>query len=316
MNYKKIYNCFVEHFKNTNAKQRLATRDKNDKRLASMTIYTENHHIIPKSLGGKDEEDNLINLLPEEHLFMHKLRFKAFNNREDMLAVRLMLNGFSNTANNNKELAVCERLTKQIKKDYAWIKQNSFNFRKEHGWQTEEGRRKISESRKGTFPAKDKITGEIIGSVHKDHPNIKNGIWVHHSTGKVPVTRKSDSKKLYIDSDEYQKNKTLYVYRGPSAKGKNNPRWKNIETEKIFEDYKIFCIEQKMIVSLNHFYIFFPDYPKRLNKKETYSRIKNDLPGLPYLVKNGYKKEELDMYFKGKKPKQYFLELKESNDKN
>jgi len=307
MDYKKAYNRFVKHFKSTTAKQRLFSRNQNDKRLENEVLYTENHHIIPRSLGGGDDDFNLVELLPEEHLFMHKLRYKAYNNREDMLAVRYMLNGFSNSANNNKSLSVCEKLTRQIKKDYVWIKQNSYDFRIEHGWQTEEGRKRISESRKNTYPVKDEITGEMIGSIDKDHPNIKNGIWVHHSKGKVPVTRISDDKKLYIDSDEYQKNKHLYIYRGPNADGKNNPRWKNIETDEIFDDYRTFCIKHKMIVSLNHFYIFFPDYPKkRLHKMKTYDRIRKEFPTMPYLVKQGYKKEELNLYFDGKTQKNIF----------
>lgn len=29
--------------------------------------YTEKHHIVPKCLGGSDDEDNLVVLTPEEH---------------------------------------------------------------------------------------------------------------------------------------------------------------------------------------------------------------------------------------------------------
>ena len=35
--------------------------------------YKERHHVIPKCLGGTNEKENLIDLLPEEHYTAHKL---------------------------------------------------------------------------------------------------------------------------------------------------------------------------------------------------------------------------------------------------
>ena len=35
--------------------------------------YYEKHHIIPKCLGGNDEENNLIDLFAREHFIAHKL---------------------------------------------------------------------------------------------------------------------------------------------------------------------------------------------------------------------------------------------------
>ena len=37
--------------------------------------YQEKHHIIPKSLGGTDDKDNLIYLYAEEHYYAHKLLY-------------------------------------------------------------------------------------------------------------------------------------------------------------------------------------------------------------------------------------------------
>ena len=33
--------------------------------------YTENHHIIPKCLGGSNLEENLVNLTAREHFVCH-----------------------------------------------------------------------------------------------------------------------------------------------------------------------------------------------------------------------------------------------------
>lgn len=58
MNYKKIYNQIIE-----NRKQN--PLDENE--------YGENHHIVPKSLGGTDEKENLIRLSAREHFICHAL---------------------------------------------------------------------------------------------------------------------------------------------------------------------------------------------------------------------------------------------------
>jgi hypothetical protein len=42
-------------------------------RIIDSNVYYENHHIIPKSLGGGNESDNLVNLTPREHFRAHQL---------------------------------------------------------------------------------------------------------------------------------------------------------------------------------------------------------------------------------------------------
>lgn len=39
-------------------------------------LYTERHHIIPKSMGGGNEKDNLVRLTPREHFVAHWLLTK------------------------------------------------------------------------------------------------------------------------------------------------------------------------------------------------------------------------------------------------
>lgn len=42
-------------------------------KIRSNTSYTEIHHIIPRSLGGSDVEDNLVKLTAREHFICHLL---------------------------------------------------------------------------------------------------------------------------------------------------------------------------------------------------------------------------------------------------
>jgi hypothetical protein len=45
-------------------------------------VYYEKHHIIPKSLGGNNDEDNLILLTPKEHFIAHLLLTKMYEGKE------------------------------------------------------------------------------------------------------------------------------------------------------------------------------------------------------------------------------------------
>ena len=126
MDYERLYLRFCSAFKKSNPRERLYSRNKNNKRLFLDKIYTEYHHILPKSLGGTDEEVNLVEVLPEEHLFLHKLRYKAYRKREDFLAIRFILNGFKS----KKHKIISDDSEKKFKNIYGWFRQNCYEFRK------------------------------------------------------------------------------------------------------------------------------------------------------------------------------------------
>lgn len=66
MDYRKIYNALIQKRK--------------EKRLSRKECYCEKHHIIPRSIGGTDEEVNLVLLTAREHSLAHKIlvRILAF----------------------------------------------------------------------------------------------------------------------------------------------------------------------------------------------------------------------------------------------
>jgi hypothetical protein len=53
--------------------------------------YTEKHHIIPKCLGGSDEQSNLVNLTPEEHYIAHQLLVKIYPNSDSLVYAACMM---------------------------------------------------------------------------------------------------------------------------------------------------------------------------------------------------------------------------------
>lgn len=60
--------------KYTNAYYRIVDRAKN--RVLEENESVEKHHIIPKSFGGTDDEDNMVTLYPREHFVAHHLLTK------------------------------------------------------------------------------------------------------------------------------------------------------------------------------------------------------------------------------------------------
>ena len=63
--------------------------------LDKKDCYCERHHIIPKSEGGKDEPDNLVNLTAREHYIAHLLLMKIYNDWKMKHAFTMMAYGNS-----------------------------------------------------------------------------------------------------------------------------------------------------------------------------------------------------------------------------
>jgi HNH endonuclease len=180
MDYKKIHNQLIDYCNKTTPRYRLEQRNLKDPRLKNTHLYVEVHHIIPRSLGGTDAITNLVTLLPEEHIFIHMLRWKMYKIRNDILAVRFCLNGY----NKNKTCKPVYNLTKSLRMGYAWLKQQSKDVREGMGWQSPEGRERIAAARRGKIVVKDAATGSIVGSVSTTHPKVVGGEWVHHTKGR------------------------------------------------------------------------------------------------------------------------------------
>lgn len=61
MNYKNIYDKIINH-----------------RKLNEVIGYRENHHIIPRCLGGTDDKENLVLLTAKEHFICHLLLTKIY----------------------------------------------------------------------------------------------------------------------------------------------------------------------------------------------------------------------------------------------
>jgi Straboviridae homing endonuclease len=78
MNHLKYYEFIIKQAKSVNRKK-------------SQGIYYENHHIIPRCLGGLDVKENLVLLTAKEHFVCHKLLTYIYpKNRKIALAYHRM----------------------------------------------------------------------------------------------------------------------------------------------------------------------------------------------------------------------------------
>lgn len=220
MNYINLHNNFINYCKSTSPRERLISRNKNDIRLNEDYIYVEKHHIIPKHLNGSNSSENIISLLPEEHYIIHLIRYKAFKNWKDFKAVIFIRNGYKNKTNIDET---------PYSKKIGLHKHFISSYRNEHGWQSSEGRQAISKARKGTMPVIDILTGENIGSVSINHPNVLNGKWVHHSKGKISCFD-DNGNKIWVSTEERKLNG--WIANTKEVGGKNNPNYKEMTSER------------------------------------------------------------------------------------
>jgi hypothetical protein len=98
MNYQRIYDNII---------QRGKTR--------ILDGYKEKHHIIPRCLGGTDDEINLVSLTPEEHYLCHLLLVKMHpNNIRLVRAAMFMISANKDQQRNNKA--------------YGWLKRQYSDY--------------------------------------------------------------------------------------------------------------------------------------------------------------------------------------------
>lgn len=105
MNYARIYNRIIEN-----------------RLISPFSGYTEEHHIVPVSLGGSNSKDNLVKLTAREHFICHWLLVKMYKGCK--ISYYKMLKAFNMmlVAHTNKQDRYCKmtsRLFEIYRKDLA-----------------------------------------------------------------------------------------------------------------------------------------------------------------------------------------------------
>ena len=114
MNYEKHYSVLIERAKNR-----------------IIDEYTENHHILPKCVGGTDDKSNIVALTPEEHFLAHQLLVKIYPKESKLVYAALMMCSSSkfHGRRNNKFYGWIKRRYQSICKQRVGDKNGSYGTR-------------------------------------------------------------------------------------------------------------------------------------------------------------------------------------------
>ncbi len=181
MNYKKHYELLIYRAKN---------------RL--LEGYSENHHIIPKCIGGTNKKENLVKLTPEEHYVAHQLLIKIYPNESKLIyAAKMMTVG--NMRNN---------------KLYGWLRKK---FSIVHSYGQTERYLNMPSPRKGkkwSQEQKDKIKGRT---------SPRKGAVTSQET-KDKISKANKGKLSWNEGKTYSKETRQKISKSRIAK-RGDPNW-------------------------------------------------------------------------------------------
>jgi len=146
----------------------------------TLDCYTENHHIIPKSLGGNDKKGNMVKLTAKEHYVVHLLLMKMCKDKKDKQKMCAAYLYMSKVRNDYTQQRYSSKLYEYHKKIRAKILSEQMSgsgnpmFNKKHTEETknkigkknsrktltEDGRRRKSEYSKNNNPMSNPLYAE------------------------------------------------------------------------------------------------------------------------------------------------------------
>ena len=97
----------------------------------SIDGYCEVHHIVPRSLGGSNDKDNLISLTPRQHYIAHWMLWKACGGVAGRSFFMMSNLGKYGKVNSTTYAQVRENYSEQVKQQMA-VKPNIPAFTPEH----------------------------------------------------------------------------------------------------------------------------------------------------------------------------------------
>ena len=153
--------------------------------------YFEIHHIIPKCLGGTNDQTNLVLLTPEEHFIAHLLLTKIYpDNHSIVFAAWMMTASSDKNPRNNKA--------------YGWLKRR---FSKA-----------MSESKKQLPPEKN----PMFGKFGKDNPNFGKKRTEEQKQKLKKPKSEEHKRKLKKPKSEEHKHKLREAFSKIDRTGENN----------------------------------------------------------------------------------------------
>lgn len=164
-------------------------------RATGSLSYCEKHHIIPRSLGGNNDPDNIVALSAKEHLVCHRLltKFTTGTNKSKMIyAVWRM----AYSCKKHKRVKLTSRVYEEVRKQVSALTRERNRSRKH----SEETRKKISDSKIGK-------TRNITPEWRQKIVNSQTGMTKKPCSAetKEKISQAKTGKKLGPLNDEHRK---------------------------------------------------------------------------------------------------------------
>ena len=161
-----------------------------------LETYTESHHVVPRSLGGSDEADNLVNLTAREHFVCHWLLVKMTTGQEHhkmLNALRMMRAEKQGQHRYNTKITA--RVYESIKQEYAKLqsetlkgKGNGF-YGKKH---TPEAREKIRQKNLGNKLTVEQHARLVANTTGKRKPPLSD-----EHKAKLSILREGEGNGMW-----------------------------------------------------------------------------------------------------------------------
>ena len=199
--------------------------------------YTETHHIIPKSLGGEDTQENLVVLTAREHFLCHWLLTRMVENKRDQWSMINAL-GFMMWAENDNQqrYKVNARLYEQLKQKHSDMKSWAFSgerngmYGKKHSEETIERMKEYQQNRPPmSEEAREKIRQSRLGKKWDEEykqrmSKIKKGTQVGSLNNMYGKTHSDETRRKISEAMSGKKQDPEVVARRAAAqRGKKRP---------------------------------------------------------------------------------------------
>ncbi|QHB42575.1 homing endonuclease [Dickeya phage Ds25CZ] len=223
MNYQRIYNSIIS---------RARTR--------VLEGYTEQHHVLPRCLGGSDNASNLVRLTPEEHYLCHLILVKIYPKESKLVFSARMM-------------CVSNKDVKRNNKFYGWLRRK-FVEEMTRFKNTPEQKSLISKTWKQIYADTPELKELISERMKKDNPMKRDGV-----AQRVAETRRqkgnlgrgntplSEEERAAI-SERMKKNNPcagIPPWRSPKATAQSIGVWRDADTY-----YQWWCANKKGYCSM------------------------------------------------------------------
>jgi hypothetical protein len=214
MNYEKIYNQIIERGKSR-----------------KLDGYKEKHHIIPKCIGGTNDNENLVELTAREHYICHKLLTEIYPTQNGLHYATFRMVHSINAMGEKRDYRICAREYQRLRENIVVSDETRVKMRISHQNISEETRRKIGEASLGRIPndeTRKKISDARLGKYCSEETKIKIGK-IHKGKINSEETKNKISESL----------KEHFIINGSHKKGKQMSDAQKLKISKSMKGKKV-----------------------------------------------------------------------------